>query len=138
MRKQCSLLTSSLKTPKTTTMLQQYVQEAASGASPHCYDALRLTFGNVVGALKEGRRKAEDEQKAREEAGKQSAKLSEIRTTLKCAFPRFGCNHPPTDDTKQKYPGGRCPMCGVRPVCSGCKQKWGGEDVCRGCGKTFK
>ena len=55
-------------------MIQQYVQEAANGASPHFYDALRLTFGNVVGTLKEGRRKAEDEQKAREEAEKQSEK----------------------------------------------------------------
>ena len=136
MRKQCLLLTSPLKTPKTTTMIQQYVQEAASGASPHCYEALRLTFGNVVGALKEGRRKAEDEQKAREEAEKQSAELSETRTTLKCV----SCYNMPTDHTKQKYAGGRCPRygCNMRPVCSGCNQKWRGEDVCRGCGKTFK
>jgi len=53
MEKQCLLLTSTLKTPETTVAFKQHVQKAASGASPHCYGALRLAFGNTIDAIKQ-------------------------------------------------------------------------------------
>ena len=65
--KQSSLLTSTLKTPETTAAFQQYVLEVvASGTSPHCYNALKLTFGNTIDAIKRERKGVADEQKALE------------------------------------------------------------------------
>jgi hypothetical protein len=73
--KQCLLLTSTLKTPKTTEAFQRYVQDVASGASPHCYDALKLAFGNTVAGIKRERQKIVDK---REEEAREQAKKREV------------------------------------------------------------
>jgi hypothetical protein len=63
MEKQCSLLTSTLKTPETTAAFQECLQEVACGTSTHCYDALKLTFGNAINTIKQERQKIAGEQK---------------------------------------------------------------------------
>ena len=52
------------ETPSRTAAIQQYIQDVASGASPHCYGALRLAFGNTMNVKKYKRQKIAVEPKA--------------------------------------------------------------------------
>ena len=125
---------------------QQHVLEMANGTLSHRYDALKLTFGNVVDAIKQEHKRIVDEQKARneaEEAEKRVAVEAEkraavavtklmARPTLKCQ--RNSCREVSTKDVQH---GNRC-SCGYSFACSGCGRAWGGTDTCGGCNKEFR
>jgi len=161
-KKQCLLLTSTLKTPETTTAFQQSVLEVATGASPHCYDVLKLTFGNTIGAIKRERQKIADErkalqeiadekarqkiadekarQKANEEAKKQAeietARLEELmsRPMLKCSMTQWGGGMC-GEVSIQDNRGNACPH---NKSCSKCGRIWGGAEICGGCDREFR
>jgi predicted helicase len=78
--KHSSLLASTLKTPQTTIVFQQYIQGIANGTSPYCYDAVRSTFGHTVGAIKQ---KMEDERKARKKTEEEAARKKEAAARKK-------------------------------------------------------
>lgn len=134
------LLTSALKTPETTMAFQQYVLEAASGASPYRYSALRLTFGNTINAIKQERQKIEEEQKAREEAARQEELMSrpvlECRMTLEARgwerYQRIGCGEMSIQDVTDAC------TCGRSLVCSKCHWAWGRGNVCENCDRKFR
>jgi len=129
MEKQCLLLTSSLKTPKTTAMVQRCIQEMAGGASPHCYDALELAFGNTANAIRHERQKTADADKRKE--------LEEVRYMLQ---PRLNCNKCgdiSLRGTKISHIYTMSCSCGRLITCSGCHTQWRGGDTCGGCAETF-
>ena len=138
MEKQSLLLTSTLKTPEITAVVQQRILEMAGGASPHRCDALKLAFGNTIDAINQERKKIADERKAREEAEKQAAieaaRLRELasRPTLKC---RRGCEEVSIQDAGR---GDRCSSCRRPLVCSECNETWNKGNVCVGCGRKFR
>jgi hypothetical protein len=139
MEEQCLLLTSTLKTLETTVALQRYVQEIACGASPHCYNALKLTFGNTINGIKQERRMIAEEKKVREEAEKEAARREELmsRPMLKCT--RVGisqegsCGMVSIRDTRH---GIMC-SCTRLLACSACNRVWGGTNTCGSCNKAF-
>jgi hypothetical protein len=51
----------------------------ASGVSPHCYDALKLTYGNTIDTIKQEHQKIADEQKAHGEAKRKVVILKKRR-----------------------------------------------------------
>ena len=109
-------------------MVQRYIQAAAGGVSPHCYDALRLAFGKTVNAIKdEGQRIAEVEAKRKAEF------MS--RPMLRC---HWHCGDGKLSIGKA-IAMGRCPDCD-RPLvyCSACNRRWLGGDTCQGCDKPFR
>ena len=59
----------------------------ASGAVPHCYDALKLAFGNTVDAIEQERQRIADERKAREA----EKALEMLRPILRCTRPNTNC-----------------------------------------------
>ncbi|KAF9779436.1 hypothetical protein BJ322DRAFT_1087472 [Thelephora terrestris] len=154
--KQSLLLTSTLKTPKTTSVFQEYVHEVAGGATPHCYDALKLAFGNTVDAIREERRKIADKRKAceaeiaceaqiaREAQIEREARYAEItrearyaamsRPTLKCARDTT-CGE---ISIAKAVSGHWCSGYGAELACSACNQKWHAGKFCSGCGKAFR
>lgn len=103
---------------------QQHVLEVAGGMSPHSYDALKMTFGNTIDAIKQESKKIADEEKARKEL------MS--RPTLTC---KSNCGEVSFQDVNC---GSRCPDCRRALVCSRCKRQWGGTNVCEGCGQVFR
>ena len=133
--KQCLLLTSTLKSPETTAAFQQHVQEVASGTSPHCYDVLKLTFGNTIDAIKRERQKIADERKGREDAEEEAARREELmsRPMLKCTR-GLSCGMVSIQDPGH---GIRC-SCTRLLACSACNRVWGGNDSCGGCNKAFR
>lgn len=123
-------------------VFQQHVLEVAGGASPHCYDALKLTFGNTIDAIKQERKKIAEEQKEAQkqaiiEAEKQAAieavrRESVSRPMLKC---EMGCQ----EVLIQQANGmGQCGNCGRSFVCSKCCTRWGRTGVCVSCGEAFR
>lgn len=94
MKKQCLLLTSDLRTPITTVVVQQCIKEMAGGTSPHCYDALGLTFANAVNAVKNERQKIADEWKVGELRPKHKEKGRSKRTEVSVVDANAGetCN----------------------------------------------
>ena len=127
---------------------QQYVLEAAGGASPYRCSALKLTFGNTIDAIKQERQKVEEERKAREEAEKQVAieaerhKVYMARPMLECpmtledddwdSYQRMGCGEVSIQDVRNGC------HCGRSLVCSKCHQIWGGGEICVGCDQKFR
>jgi hypothetical protein len=122
-----------LKTPETTAAFQQHVQEVASGTSPHCYEVLKLTFGNTIDEINRERQKIADERKARENAEKEAAKEFMSRPMLKCTRVS-SCGMISIQDAIHKN---RC-SCKKKLVCSTCGQMWEGTNSCEGCSRTFR
>jgi hypothetical protein len=142
MEKQSLLLTSVQGTPKTTSVFLQYVQEAASGATPHCYDALKLTFGNTVDAIKQERQKIADKRKAREAEIAREAQIAReaemSRPMLKCTLNNTRCSQVSIANLARSIR--KCPSwyCSGGLMCSACSWIWGGGENCHGCGKAFR
>ena len=141
--KESLLLTSTLKTPETTMEFQRHVLEAASGASPHCYDALKLAFGNTIDVIEQEqeRRRIEAEREAREKAKKQAAieeerKLATSRPTLNCTTGRLGCVSGASFQDVTLW--GQCSRCYNKLVCSGCGSGWTGSRACHSCNLSFR
>ena len=122
----------------------------ANGALPHCFDALRLTFGNVVDAIKQEHKRISDEQKACKEAEEAEKRVAiEVekraaaaatqlmaRPTLKCQRnKRNNCREVSIQDTLY---GNGCSSCGNSLVCSKCNQGWEGSNTCGGCDEVFR
>jgi len=130
MKRQSLLLTSTLKTPNTISVFQRYVQEVASGAVPHCRDALKFAFGNTVDAIKEERQKIADERKARE--AEKAREMS--RPMLKCNLSQLnGCMEVSVNSVVRS----RC-SCNGSLRCSACNRAWKTGSTCGGCGKVFR
>ena len=138
MRRQSLLLASTLKTPKTTSVFQRHVQEVASGAAPHCRDALKLAFENTVDAIKQERQRIVDERKAREaEEAREAERAREeemSRPMLKCGQSWCGYG----EISINNVGGSGCYNCGNYLVCSACNGSWRGGATCSSCGKIFR
>ena len=132
MEKQCLLLTSTLKTPMTTEVVQQYIQETASGTSIHRYDALELAFRNTMSTMK--LQKIEDEREL--ERAKELEFMS--RPGLECeshSHYLLSCEQVSIDRVKA---GSRCRRGGRSFRCSACFASWKEGDSCHSCKKAFK
>jgi hypothetical protein len=124
MEKQSTLLTSTLKTPMTTTAVQQRIQEMASGTTPHYYDALRLAFGKTVNAIKQ-KMIVDELEKAREEyASRPELECRECRKVQKIE--------------QSMRTGRKCGCMFGQLRCSGCHEIWKRDVICHGCNKAFK
>lgn len=127
LERQSSILTSTLRAPKTTQMVQQRVRDAADGNSPHCYHALKLAFGKTVDAISQ--KIADDERKAREEA--------ELRARTKLKRTRLSGLHRGEHPIDEPEPRMECSRCGRLSHCSSCGRALDKKDVCSGCEKAF-
>ena len=125
---------------------QQHVLEVAGGASPHCYDALRLAFGNTIDSIKQERKKIVEEQKARKEAEKRAAIEAEKQAAIEAvrrelvSLPMLGCERGCQGEVsiQQANSMGGCGSCYGSFVCSKCRRRWEGTGVCGGCGGAFR
>ena len=119
---------------------QRHVLEVASGASPHCYDALKLAFGNTIDVIEQEqeqeRQRIEAEREAREEAERQEeAKNLMLRPTVMCPKGRVGHTNASFRDVAY---GSGCSICNRALVCSGCGNGWRGSSFCDACDMAFR
>ena len=127
---------------------QQHVLEVAGGASSHCYDALKLAFGNTIDAIKQERKKIADEQEARKEAEKRATIEAEKQAAIEAVKrelmqrPMLTCEwgcHGQEVSIQQANSLSNCRNCGRSFVCSKCRTRWGRTGVvCGSCGEAFR